>query len=196
VPSRLERLGAPTAEALAFVRAHCELLATEATTATEAILELATSASSSSEPKSRAYVVATQDAELRKLVRRLPGVPTAHFSNTVLSLDAPSPASLNAAARAERGRTRADDDERELARTLAAASKKQQHKEPEQRSAAAEASTFRPKKRPAAPNPLSCLKSKKARGGGPAATPPEVETTKRRARKKRKQETTVSETDS
>ena len=163
VIAELETLGDPCAEALEFCRGHCTLIGDAKMTPKEAILSLVAG--------EETYVVATQDPDLQRDLRKLPGVLLASFSGTVLALDPPSKASLRAAARNERQKERPDDNEAQLARSL---------RRKKDDGVVAPAPQRRLKKRAAGPNPLSCLKSTKK---APASSEPDPEKKRRRRRK-------------
>ena len=160
----LRQLGETCAPSVAFCSRHCEVLGTKAGLgAAEAVLALLAEGSAGG----RRFVVATHDASLAAKVRGVAGAPLLRFTGTVLTLDAPSKASLKAAKRSERQRGALDDDERELARGLRAAAKRRR-KADAGAGAAGVPETARPKKRASAPNPLSCKKSAKQRNPQPA----------------------------
>lgn len=92
-------------------------------------------------------IVATQDRALKRQLHAMPGAATVSFNGTVLVLDPPSRASVRFAAKKERDKSRPDDKERALATRLRPKT----------------TVVVRSKKRPAAPNPLSCKKKKSVR---------------------------------
>lgn len=117
------------------------------------------------------YVVATQDDDFKSALARVPGVPVIGFQQVVLVLEAPSRASVDAAAQRERRKMEPARAERKVLRALAAAS------EPSTVPHGDEAATVvnsdnavggagqkrKRRKGVAGPNPLSVLKPK-ARG--------------------------------
>jgi rRNA-processing protein FCF1 len=116
VLDELRSFGAAAEAAARFCSKHCEVLgAPGAAGAADAVLALL------GEANERKFVVATHDDTLQARARRVPGTPLLRFTGTVLTLDAPSKASLRAAKRSERGREALDDDERALVRELKAA---------------------------------------------------------------------------
>jgi U3 small nucleolar RNA-associated protein 23 len=97
------------------------------------------------------YCVASQDAELRKELRRVPGVPLIHINRSVVVLEPPSKATKEKIAEREKAKTLPNEKEHQFMQ------KKKKRKGPKQ------------------PNPLSMKKKKKPKVGQPAATPKPVE---------------------
>ncbi|KAJ8614201.1 hypothetical protein CTAYLR_001098 [Chrysophaeum taylorii] len=167
VVAELDGLGC--ADAVAFCRT-CRVVEVSEGVATEAIVGLVAEKAS--------VVVATQDAQLRRELRKIPGVILASFAGPVLALEPPSKASRVAAAKAERDRSRPDAAEKDLASRL----RRRDAPQPLKKQGS--------KKRAAAPNPLSCLPSKKQRHDPP---PTAGNKTSRNNRRRRRRPTTTQE---
>jgi U3 small nucleolar RNA-associated protein 23 len=121
------------------------------------------------------YCVASQDAELRKELRRVPGVPLIHINRSVVVLEPPSKATKEKIAEREKAKTLPNEKEHQFMQKKKKELKKQENEGKEGNGSKAENSKKRKRKGPKQPNPLSMKKKKKPKVGQPAATPKPVE---------------------
>ncbi|CAE8682084.1 unnamed protein product, partial [Polarella glacialis] len=126
----------------------------------------------------RRFMVATQDLELVRAVRDVPGVPLLRLNGQVPQLEEPSRASRATAEASEEKKLRPSDWEKPKLPELQAKVAKAK--------ALAEAP---PKKRrgPKGANPLSCIKSKKEKAEKPVVAKPTVEEVQEEVKKPKRQ---------
>ena len=157
VLDELRDLGEACEEALKFCTRYCEVLGTaKGLDAGDAVIALI------GETNEKRFVAATNDKTLQARVRRVAGTPLVHFSGTIITLDAPSKASLRSAKRTERQKGHLDDDEAKLAQQIRGNKKAKRRKEAND-AVVRDPSRGRAKKRAAAANPMSCKKPQKPR---------------------------------
>mmetsp|Transcript_12287 Transcript_12287/g.16579 ORF Transcript_12287/g.16579 Transcript_12287/m.16579 type:complete len:221 (-) Transcript_12287:437-1099(-) len=155
VITELEKLGERCKSALEFCSKQCVIIGEAQQTPANAMLKFASTGN---------YIVATQDEDLRRQLRQLPGVAICHFSGTILTLEPPSRASLKTAIKVERERSKLDEHELHLARRLRRdINVKRENVSVDKDSVLSKARRRKKKKRAAGPNPLSCMKSIKRR---------------------------------
>ncbi|KAH8551401.1 rRNA processing protein Utp23 [Umbelopsis sp. PMI_123] len=110
------------------------------------------------------YCIASQDAELRKYLRSIPGVPLIHINRSVVVLEPPSQATKNKIAEIEKVKTQPNEKELSFMKKKKKEMKEQQKKvltqdeNGEQKEAP---SKKRKRNGPKQPNPLSVKKKKK-----------------------------------
>ncbi|KAI9281334.1 Fcf1-domain-containing protein, partial [Umbelopsis sp. AD052] len=110
------------------------------------------------------YCIASQDADLRKFLRSVPGVPLIHINRSVVVLEPPSKATKIKMAQLEKAKTLPNEKELSFMQK-----KKKQLKDQEKKAATQDgngeakeaASKKRKRKGPKQPNPLSMKKKKK-----------------------------------
>jgi U3 small nucleolar RNA-associated protein 23 len=111
------------------------------------------------------YCIASQDADLRKFLRSVPGVPLIHINRSVVVLEPPSKATKNKIAGLEKAKTLPNEKELSFMMKKKKEMKEQQKKAetPGENGEAAKeaASKKRKRKGPKQPNPLSMKKKKK-----------------------------------
>ncbi|CAO3679000.1 unnamed protein product [Umbelopsis vinacea] len=106
------------------------------------------------------YCIATQDIDLRKHLRKIPGVPLIHINRSVVVLEPPSQATKNKIADLEKAKTLPNEKELQFMKK-----KKKELKEQERASKGDgknAPSKKRKRKGPKQPNPLSIKKKKKS----------------------------------
>lgn len=122
------------------------------------------------------YCVASQDVELRKELRKVPGVPLIHINRSVVVLEPPSSATKKKIAEGEKAKTLPNEKELQFMQKKKKELKKLavEGKDGKGDGAKAENSKKRKRKGPKQPNPLS-MKKKKPKVAQPASTPKKVE---------------------
>jgi U3 small nucleolar RNA-associated protein 23 len=106
------------------------------------------------------YCIATQDIDLRKHLRKIPGVPLIHINRSVVVLEPPSQATKNKISDLEKAKTLPNEKELQFMKK-----KKKELKEQEKASKGDgknAPSKNRKRKGPKQPNPLSMKKKKKS----------------------------------
>lgn len=156
VIAELKALGKAFEAALEFAQTHCEVVRIDKLssfeTPNEEIKALIGKTNASK------YFVATQEAELRDYLRKLPGIPLLHIQRTVLLLESPSSSSRHVSTNAEADKIRkfggAESETLEIARKVRLQDRADKRRQDGM------ASTAPKKQKAKGPNPLSVLKKK------------------------------------
>ncbi|KXS20156.1 Fcf1-domain-containing protein [Gonapodya prolifera JEL478] len=139
------QLSPATASLRALERRHCPHAA-QPLQASECIAQVV-----GDENKHR-YCVATQDADLKRVLRNIPGVPLLYITNSAVMLEGPSSTSFEAAKKVELAKTLPQSHESTTLSTATAASSD------------TPVQPVHKRKRVKGPNPLSMKKKKKGEG--------------------------------
>ncbi|KAG2177051.1 hypothetical protein INT43_007707 [Umbelopsis isabellina] len=123
------------------------------------------------------YCVASQDIELRKELRKIPGVPLIHINRSVVVLEPPSSATKQKIEEGEKAKTLPNEKELQFMHKKKKELKKQaiEGKDSKGDGAKADNSKKRKRKGPKQPNPLSMKKKKKPKVAQPPTAAKKVE---------------------